>query len=324
MQTVVMSFGRNLCLGKPDLPIYHLHVYLPVQLIHKLVERMGVLRFRDVTPEEGKRYKHNSDNEANNPYIIVGPYEGQCVSNDYPEFPNTPRLAYAYEQGLLDGSFGQMVSFQSSYKSIFRLEVPVWHNVADGLAVAQGDPKAAAATGMAEPVSTGEAQASGRKENFQGDVEAAPAPESDEEDNEEDTYVVPAGQGSFSFQQGLLLRAKETYSKRSVGNKYEIISKWLLTGLAVVISRTNWNILSKNRTLTMTPRNILHACFSWGYPADEEDKTRKPYAQPHPNSLLPATWQDQVSWMSHAGYLQVTEEFNAARMRQGYYGTINH
>ena len=73
----------------------------------------------------------------------------------------------------------------------------------------------------------------------------------------------------------------------------------------------------------MTPRNILHACFRWGYPADEEDKTRKPYAQPHPNSLIAATWQDQVFWMSHAGYVQVTEAFNTARMRQGYYGTIN-
>ena len=58
---------------------------------------------------------------------------------------------------------------------------------------------------MAEPVSTGEAQASGHKENYQENVEAASAPESDEEDSEEDTYVVPAGQGSFSFQQGLLL-----------------------------------------------------------------------------------------------------------------------
>ena len=99
---------------------------------------------------------------------------------------------------------------------------------------------------------------------------------------------------------------RPTPKKRSVGNKYEIISRWLLTGLAVVISRTNWNILSKNRTLSMTP----------GYPADEEDKTRKPYAQPHPNSLLPATWQTQVSWMSHASYVQATEAFNTARMRQ--------
>ena len=82
MQKVVMSFGRNQCLGKPDLPIYHVHVYLPVQLVHKLIERMETLNLQNVTPEEGKRYKHNSENEANNPYIIVGSYEGLCVSND--------------------------------------------------------------------------------------------------------------------------------------------------------------------------------------------------------------------------------------------------
>ena len=32
MQTVVMSFGRNQYLGKPDLPINHVHVYFPVVL----------------------------------------------------------------------------------------------------------------------------------------------------------------------------------------------------------------------------------------------------------------------------------------------------
>ena len=52
-------------------------------------------------------------------------------------------------------------------------------------------------------------------------------------------------------------------------------------------------------------------------------KTRPGSLMLHPNSLLPATWQDQVSWMSHASYVQVTEAFNAARMRQGYYRTIN-
>ena len=34
---------------------------------------------------------------------------------------------------------------------------------------------------------------------------------------------------------------------RSAGNKYEIISAWLLEGLAVTISREKWNILSLNR-----------------------------------------------------------------------------
>ena len=38
-----MSFGRNMSLGKPDLPIHHLHVYFLVQLEHKLVERFGVV-----------------------------------------------------------------------------------------------------------------------------------------------------------------------------------------------------------------------------------------------------------------------------------------
>ena len=53
MQTVVMSFGRNQSLGKPDLPIHHLHVYFPVQVVHKLVERMNDLHFTDATPEDG-------------------------------------------------------------------------------------------------------------------------------------------------------------------------------------------------------------------------------------------------------------------------------
>ena len=72
MQTVVISFGRNQYLGKPDLPINQAHVYFPVQLVHKLVERCCALGLQDVTPEEGKRYKHNSaQNLTNNPYIIV-------------------------------------------------------------------------------------------------------------------------------------------------------------------------------------------------------------------------------------------------------------
>ena len=76
MQTVVMSFGRNQSLGKPDLPIHHLRVYFPVQLVHKLVERMDSLRFTDVTPEDGKKHRHNSESKANSPYIVVGTYEG--------------------------------------------------------------------------------------------------------------------------------------------------------------------------------------------------------------------------------------------------------
>ena len=124
-----MSFGRNISLGKPDLPIHHLHVYFPVQLVHKLVERMTDLKFKDITPEEGKKYKHNSESETNSPYIVVSTFEGACPSNTFAGLPETPKLAGAYEYGLLDGNLGQMVSFQSTYKSTLRIEVPVWPEV---------------------------------------------------------------------------------------------------------------------------------------------------------------------------------------------------
>ena len=99
MQTMVMSFARNLYLGKADLPINHVHVYFPVQVAHKLAERCVELGMQDVTPDEGKRYKRNSDNEANNPYIIVRAYEGQCAAAHYPPVPPTPQLAQARHPG---------------------------------------------------------------------------------------------------------------------------------------------------------------------------------------------------------------------------------
>ena len=90
---------------------------------------MKKLHFTDVTPEEGKKYRRNSESEANSPYIVVGTYEGVCPSNTFSGLPNTPRLAGAYEHGILDGNLGQMVSFQSTYKSTLRIEVPVWPDV---------------------------------------------------------------------------------------------------------------------------------------------------------------------------------------------------
>ena len=128
MQTVVMSFGRNQSLGKPDLPIHHLHIDFPVQLVRKLVERMNELHFTDVAPEDGKKYKRNSESEANSPYIVVGTYEG-APYNTFTGLPDTARLAGAFEHGLLDGKLGQMASFQTTYKSTLRIEVPVWPDV---------------------------------------------------------------------------------------------------------------------------------------------------------------------------------------------------
>ena len=87
------------------------------------------LLFSEATPEEGKEYKHNSESETNSPYIVVGTYESACPSNTFATLPTTPKLASAYKQGLLDGNLGQMVSFQSTYKSTLRIEVPVWPEV---------------------------------------------------------------------------------------------------------------------------------------------------------------------------------------------------
>ena len=108
MQTVAMSFGRNQRLGTPDLPIHHLHVYFPVQLVRKLIARMRTdLHFTEATQEKGN-YKHNSESETNSPYIVVGTCENECRPNTSygATLPDTPSLAVAYEQGLLDGNLG--------------------------------------------------------------------------------------------------------------------------------------------------------------------------------------------------------------------------
>ena len=151
-------------------------------------------------------------------------------------------------------------------------------------------------------------------------------PEGDEEEVEDDTYVPPEGQGCFSFRQSLLLRAKDTYSARSIGNKYEIISKWLLTGLAVVLSRPNWHILAKKCTLTSTPKDLLRLYYQQGHPADLVDKATLPYALPQQNAITAAEWQHIVTWFSHSRYIQDTDTVNAARSRSGtdiFYTTID-
>ena len=99
----------------------------------------------------------------------------------------------------------------------------------------------------------------------------------------DDTYVAPEGQGCFSFRQSLLLRAKDTYAARCTGNKCEIISKWLLAGLAVVFSRPNWQFLTKRGTLTATPQRLLQRYYRQGYPAGLVDKKAMPYVLPWHN-----------------------------------------
>ena len=256
MQTVVMSFGRNQSLGKPGLPIHHLHVYFPAQLVHKLVERMDRLRFTDVTPEDGKKYRRNSESEANSPYIVWVHAKGHVPPVLSLPF-QTRQNSQVHMNMIPYGNLGQMASFQSTYKSMGNTE--------------------------------------------------------EEEEEKDDTYVPPDGQGCFSFRQSLLLRAKDTYAARSNGNKHEIISKWLLTGLAVVLSRPNWQILAKRGTLTSTPQELLKHFYQQGHPAGLADKTMLPYALPWHNAIPDAEWQRKVEWFSHARYLQDMEAVNAER-----------
>ena len=54
--------------------------------------------------------------------------------------------------------------------------------------------------------------------------------DADEEETEEETYLPATRQGCYSFQMSLLQRAAQTFSKRSLADKYGQVAKWLLTG----------------------------------------------------------------------------------------------
>ena len=82
------------------------------------------------------------DNAANNPHVIVEVFEGKCSHEQYPPIPATPTLARACEERMLDASFGQIVSFASFYQTSFRVEVPLWHKLEDGIAAPSLDDQA--------------------------------------------------------------------------------------------------------------------------------------------------------------------------------------
>ena len=329
MQTVVMSFVRGLYQGKAELPIDHVHIYFPVQVVHKVDAQCIALGFNDVTPEEGKRYKHNVDNVSNNPYIIARAYEGQCTAVHYPPIPHTSKLAEAYENGMLDGSFGQVVSFASYYQTSFPIEVPLWHKVEDGVALLGKEQQGAALPMLAKPV---------LPDNVPSPVSSSDAitdpllgadkeaEEAEEEEAEEETYLPATGQGCYSFQMSLLQRAAQTFLKRSLGDKYGQVAKWLLTGLAVAVSRKSWHLLSKHRTCTVTPLWLLREHFQHGYVSAEKDDAKKPYAAAYVQSLYEHTWEALVTKIIRKGYIEATNKFRTAREERDeieFYSTID-
>ena len=208
-----------------------------------------------------------------------------------------------------------MVSFQSTYKSTLRIEVPVWPEVVQAvLPPAQAKRQAAprrTALQKADPWGRNYAVGLTPQTQEGTPIEPAIAKSAEEEaEEEEDTYVAPEGQGCFSFRQSLLHRAKDTYAARCTGNKYEVISRWLLTGLAVVLSRQNWQLLAKRGTLTATPQNLLNQI---GYPPGLKDKVALPYALPKHNAIPDAEWQRRVGWYCHSQYLADMEALYAER-----------
>ena len=117
------------------------------------------LLFTEITPEDGKEYKHNSESETNSPYIVVGTYECPCPSNTF--------------AGLLPPAQAKCQTAPGELP----FKLPVLENT--------------------EPGSR---------------ADSAKKAEEEVEEEDEETYVVPEGQGCFSFRQSLLLRAKDTYA----------------------------------------------------------------------------------------------------------------
>ena len=140
------------------------------------------------------------------------------------------------------------------------------------------------------------------------------AEEADEEGTEEEEAYLPAtGQGCYSFQMSLLQRAAQTFSKRSLADKYGQVAKWLLTGLAMAISRKSWHLLSKHRTCTITPLPVLRVHFLHGYVSTEQEDAKKPYAAAFQKALYEHTWEKLVTRVIGRGYNKATNKFRTDR-----------
>ena len=111
----------------------------------------------------------------------------------------------------------------------------------------------------------------------------------------------------------LLQRAAQTFSKRSLADKYGQVAKWLLTGLAMAISRKSWHLLSKHRTCTITPLAVLRVHFVHGYVSTEQEDAKKPYTAAYVKSLYEHTWEKLVTRVIGRGYNEATNKFRTAR-----------
>ena len=90
-------------------------------------------------------------------------------------------------------------------------------------------------------------------------------------------------------------------------------AKWLLTGLAVAVSRKSWHMLSKHRTCAITPQWLLQVHFQHGYVSTEQDDAKKPYVAPYVQSLYEHTWEGLVTRIICKGYNEATIKFRTTR-----------
>ena len=293
-----------------------MHIYFPAQIVHKVIAQCKALKLKESALTAAERYRHNVDNAANNPYVIVGVFEGKCSHEQYPPTPATPTLAIAYEEGMLDASFGQIVSFASFYQTSFRVEVPLWHKLEDGIAAPSLDDQAAPNYCPARESPTDKGSRSKCSGNGTKSPEArtggAEEP-AEEETAEEESYVPATGQGCFSFEMSLLQRAAQTFAKRSVADHYLQVARWLHTGLATTISRQSWHLLSKQRTYTITSLALLRVHFKFGYLSTEKSDRKKPYAATDDRSQTVRDWEWRVNQVMPAGYLARTYRFRRQR-----------
>ena len=288
MQSVVMSFGRNPSLGKPDLPVHHIHVYFPVQFVHKLVARMKTdLLFTDIAPEEGKEYKHNSESET-------------------PLHPSRrrPALQEPMSKDCWTAIWAKWSPFNPPIKAPYGLKYQCGQKWCKQCCPPRR-PSARLHPGelLSKQLILGDRTTQPDWLHKHRKVLLLNPPLGIVQRRRQRRRRKPEGQGCFSFRQSLLHRAKDTYAARCTGNKYEVISRWLLTGLAVVLSRQNWQLLAKRGTLTATPQNLLSRYYQIGYPPGLKDKVALPYALPKHNAIPDAEWQRRVGWYCHSQYL---------------------
>ena len=106
MQTVVMSFARDLHLGKPELSMDHVHVYFPVQIAHKVIAQCKALKL-----EEGSLLQRDTGTMWITLLTTLMSSWGSSkkdarVSNT--PHPGNPNPGDSCEEGMLDASFGQI------------------------------------------------------------------------------------------------------------------------------------------------------------------------------------------------------------------------